>query len=126
MRLAATASDVLGVSGRAMLAGLSGGTTDPVGLAELARGALRKKLPALREALAAHFRPPSLRGGAPRVWGGPRPVVGSGAGGVGGWFQATVLASTCTQCRYPRLRSASRNSQLLPKVYLLDPGRRHM
>ena len=42
------ASDVLGVSGRAMLEALVGGTTDPEVLAELARGQLRKKLPALR------------------------------------------------------------------------------
>ena len=57
IKLAAVASDVLGVSGRAMLAGLVGGTTDPGLLAELARGALRKKLPALRDALAGRFRP---------------------------------------------------------------------
>jgi transposase len=49
-----------GVSGRAMLEALVGGTTDPEVLAELARGQLRKKLPALREALhgrvAGHHR----------------------------------------------------------------------
>ena len=33
------------------------GTTDPAVLAELARGRLRAKLPALREALAGRFRP---------------------------------------------------------------------
>ncbi len=39
-----------------MLEALVQGTTDPEVLAELARGALRKKLPALRAALAGRFR----------------------------------------------------------------------
>jgi transposase len=52
IKLASVASDILGVSGRAMLEGLVAGTTDPEVLAELARGRLRAKLPALREALA--------------------------------------------------------------------------
>jgi transposase len=51
IKLTSVASDVLGVSGRAMLAALLAGVTDPETLAELARGRLRKKLPALREAL---------------------------------------------------------------------------
>jgi transposase len=57
VKLASVASDVLGVSGRAILAALVDGTTDPEALADLARGALRKKLPALRHALAGRFRP---------------------------------------------------------------------
>jgi transposase len=56
IKLASVASDVLGVSGRAMLEALVGGTTNPEVLADLARGALRKKLPALRHALAGRFR----------------------------------------------------------------------
>jgi transposase len=56
VKLASVASDVLGVSGRAMLAALVEGTTDPDVLADLARGHLRKKLPALRQALAGRFR----------------------------------------------------------------------
>jgi transposase len=56
IKLASVASDVLGVSGRAMLEALVAGTTDPEVLADLARGALRKKLPALRQALAGRFR----------------------------------------------------------------------
>jgi transposase len=56
IKLASVASDVLGVSGRAMLEALVVGTTDPDVLADLARGALRKKLPALRQALAGRFR----------------------------------------------------------------------
>ena len=51
------ASDILGVSGRAMLNALVQGITDPALLAELARGRLRAKLPALREALEGRFRP---------------------------------------------------------------------
>jgi transposase len=56
IKLASVATDVLGVSGRAILAALLRGTTEPAVLADLARGALRKKLPALRQALAGHFR----------------------------------------------------------------------
>ena len=51
IKLASVASDVLGVSGRDMLEALIGGVSDAQSLAELARGRLRAKLPALREAL---------------------------------------------------------------------------
>jgi transposase len=57
IKLASVATNILGVSGRAMLEALVHGTTDPEVLADLARGRLRKKLPALREALAGRFRP---------------------------------------------------------------------
>jgi hypothetical protein len=50
IKLASVANDVLGVSGRAMLEALVAGTTDPAVLADLARGRLRAKLPALRQA----------------------------------------------------------------------------
>ena len=50
------ATDVLGVSGRAMLEALVAGSHDPEVLAGLATGRLRAKLPALREALAGRFR----------------------------------------------------------------------
>lgn len=56
IKLASVASDVLGVSGRAILAALVDGTTEPAMLADLARGVLRKKLPALRQALMGRFR----------------------------------------------------------------------
>jgi transposase len=56
VKLATVASDILGVSGRAMLHALAEGTTDPAVLADLARGRLRGKLPALRAALAGRFR----------------------------------------------------------------------
>ena len=56
IKLASVASDVMGVSGRAMLAALLQGQSDPVALADLARGVLRRKLPALRDALQGRFR----------------------------------------------------------------------
>ena len=55
IKLDCVATDILGVSGRAMLDALVAGTTDPEVLADLARGKLRKKLPALREALEGRF-----------------------------------------------------------------------
>lgn len=56
IKLDSVASDVLGVSGRAMLAALVAGERDPEVLAELAKGRLRKKIPALREALRGRFK----------------------------------------------------------------------
>jgi transposase len=56
LKLTSVLTDVMGVSGRAMLDALVTGTTDPVVLAELARGQLRKKLPALQRALQGRFR----------------------------------------------------------------------
>ncbi len=55
IKLDSVASDVLGVSGRAMLTALVAGERDPEVLAELARGVLRRKLPALRQALRGRF-----------------------------------------------------------------------
>jgi transposase len=54
-KLDSVATDVLGASGRAMLAALVGGERDPQVLAELARGRLRSKLPQLRQALRGRF-----------------------------------------------------------------------
>jgi transposase len=54
--LSSVATDIIGVSGRAMLEALVAGTHDPAVLAGLAKGRLRTKLPALREALAGRFR----------------------------------------------------------------------
>jgi transposase len=55
IKLATVATDIMGKSGRDMLNALVSGTTDPVVLADLARGLLRKKIPALREALEGRF-----------------------------------------------------------------------
>ena len=55
IKLDCVATDILGVSGRAMLDALINGTTDPVVLADLAKGRMRAKIPALREALEGRF-----------------------------------------------------------------------
>jgi transposase len=51
IKLSSVATDVLGKSGRDMLEAMIAGVSDAESLAELARGRLRAKLPALREAL---------------------------------------------------------------------------
>ena len=55
IKLSAVASDILGVSGRAMLEALIAGDRDAVGLAELAKRRLRSKIPELTEALNGRF-----------------------------------------------------------------------
>jgi transposase len=55
IKLGSVATDVLGISGRAMLEALVAGERDPQVLAELARGRLRAKLPQLRQALRGRF-----------------------------------------------------------------------
>jgi transposase len=51
IKLSSVATDILGVSGRAMIARLIQGETDPDRLAEEARGSLKKKVVPLRSAL---------------------------------------------------------------------------
>jgi transposase len=55
IKLDSVASDVLGVSGRAMLRALLAGERDPVVLADLAKGTLRRKIPELERALRGRF-----------------------------------------------------------------------
>jgi transposase len=55
IKLSSVASKVLGVSARRMLDALICGTHDPDVLADLAKGTLRRKIPALREALQGRF-----------------------------------------------------------------------
>ncbi len=55
VKLSSVATNILGVSGRAMLKALVEGTRDPQVLAELAKGRLRAKIPALKEALTGRF-----------------------------------------------------------------------
>lgn len=57
IKLASVACDVLGKSGQAMLEALIAGISDAEQLAGLARGRLRAKLPALREALEGRVEP---------------------------------------------------------------------
>lgn len=55
IKLGSVASDVLGKSGREILAGLAAGRADAAALADLAQGQLRKKLPLLERALVGRF-----------------------------------------------------------------------
>ena len=55
IKLSSVASDITGVSGRAMLQALIDGQRDPVVLADLAKRRLRSKIPALTEALTGRF-----------------------------------------------------------------------
>ncbi|WP_327415239.1 IS110 family transposase [Streptomyces sp. NBC_01233] len=56
IKLSAVASDIMGVSGRAMLEALIRGEADPHVLADLAKRKLRSKIPELTEALTGRFR----------------------------------------------------------------------
>jgi len=55
IKLGTIASDILGVSGRAMLQALIDGEEDPVKLAHFAQGQLRGKIPELQKALEGHL-----------------------------------------------------------------------
>ncbi len=57
LKLASVVTNVLGVSGRAMLAAIVAGAADPATLAELAKGRLRKKREQLEQALAGRVQP---------------------------------------------------------------------
>jgi transposase len=57
LKLGVVASNVVGVSGRRMLRAIEQGESDPEVLAELAKGQLREKLPALRLALTGRVQP---------------------------------------------------------------------
>lgn len=55
IKLSSVASDITGVSGRAMLEALVAGVREPAELAELAKRRLRSKIPELTEALTGRF-----------------------------------------------------------------------
>jgi transposase len=57
IKLASVATDVMGVSGRAILAALVEGHADPATMAELAKGRMRSKIPLLEQALTGLVRP---------------------------------------------------------------------
>ncbi len=57
IKLASVASDVMGVSGRAMLAAIVDGKTTPELMADLAKGTMRKKHDLLIQALEGRVRP---------------------------------------------------------------------
>src|SRR5216110_229047 len=76
IKLASVATDILGVSGRAMLEALMEGQEDPVKLADFAQRQLRGKIPELEKALEGHLTgAPSLPAAAAVERTGP-------AGGV--------------------------------------------
>jgi len=55
IKLSSVACEIVGVSGRAMLEALIDGQRNPAALADLAKRQLRKKIPALNEALRGRF-----------------------------------------------------------------------
>jgi transposase len=57
IKLASVASSVVGVSGRAMLSAMVAGVVDAEAIAEMARGKLRNKIGALKEALERRLGP---------------------------------------------------------------------
>jgi transposase len=57
IKLASVATDILGTSGREILAALVAGETDGAALAQLAQGRLREKLPQLEQALVGCIGP---------------------------------------------------------------------
>ncbi len=56
IKLASVATDIMGMSGRAMLQAIIAGKDDPAALAELARGRMRNKIDELEQALTGHVR----------------------------------------------------------------------
>ena len=56
IKLASVATDVMGVSGRAIVAALVEGQADPATMVELAKGRLRSKMPLLEPALTGLMR----------------------------------------------------------------------
>jgi transposase len=55
IKLSVVASDIFGVSGRAMLDAMAAGERNPKVLAQMARSVLRRKITALEEAFTGHF-----------------------------------------------------------------------
>jgi transposase len=55
IKLSVVASDIFGVSGRAMMAALVAGERDPKALAQMARTSLRRKISRLEEAFTGYF-----------------------------------------------------------------------
>lgn len=72
IKLSAVASDITGVSGRAMLQALIGGEQDPAVLADLVKRRLRLKIPILTEALRG-ASPSTTHSSRARTWA-DRPV----------------------------------------------------
>jgi hypothetical protein len=73
LKLSSVLTDIMGMSGRAIVRALVAGTTDPDVLADLARGKLRAKSPALRTALQGRFRSQAPTPTASRAFAENRP-----------------------------------------------------
>ena len=56
LKLSSVATDIMGVSGRAMLAAIIAGKDDPAALAELAKGRMRTKIEELAQALTGRIK----------------------------------------------------------------------
>ena len=56
LKLASVATDIMGVSGRAMLAAIVAGQTDPAALAQLAKARMRPKIAELERALTGYVQ----------------------------------------------------------------------
>jgi len=56
LKLSSVATDIMGVSGRAMLAALIAGKDDPAALADLAKGRMRNKIEELEQALTGRIK----------------------------------------------------------------------
>jgi transposase len=56
LKLASVATDIMGVSGRNMLAAIVGGQADPAALAQLAKARMRNKIGDLERALKGHIK----------------------------------------------------------------------
>ena len=106
LKLSCVATDVLDVSGRAMLDALVAGTHDPEVLADLARGRLRAKLPALRDHTGRVTAVPT---GAPAAWPRRSVLATPRCTGSGGMLASSPIApelsrSVGTRCWRGRSR----------------------
>ena len=73
IKLSAVASSLNTVSARAMLAAMINGETDPLKIADLAKGRMRVKIPDLAQAVTGHFT-------EHHAHDGPRDPAAAGAG----------------------------------------------
>jgi transposase len=76
IKLDSVASDILGISGRAMLKALVDGERDPMVLAELAKGRLRQKAPPAPPGAAWPLRRPPCAAGRAGPWAPGPPGTG--------------------------------------------------
>jgi hypothetical protein len=95
IKLSVVASSLTTVSARAMLGALIDGERDPRALAELAKGRMRVKIPALTEALTGHFdagHARLARSTITRAVGEVRPLLAERGCTVGGGLRLRTLA----------------------------------